>query len=36
MENEKLELLNIIESLHNPKQITYLLNLVKGFLKLRS
>ncbi len=36
MENEKMELLNIIESLHNHKQVTYLLGFIKCFLKIRS
>lgn len=36
MDKDKNELIEIINNIKNPKLISYLLNLIKGFLKLRS
>lgn len=36
MENDKKELIKIINSIQNPKMARYILGLIKSFIKFRS
>lgn len=36
MENDKREIVQIIDGITNPKLVNYLLNLIKTFIELRS
>lgn len=35
MDEQKKELINILQNINNPKMINYLLNFIKTFLEIR-